>query len=545
MKNNWFKQKTSIDEGVSNKNENPSESEIKSACLRKHTAQPRNNNTPITVLFVPRTVGGELARKLRQAEEEIEKITGDRIKIVERAGTMLKRILHKSNPWAGGPCGRVDCLVCKHEKGGGNCKRRNVTYKTECQTCREKSGKERIYVGETARTAYERGLEHGQDFRTGKDDSHMHKHWLEEHQDEEMPEFSMKVIRPHTSAFVRQVHEAVCIEMHASKTLNSKGEFNRCQLPRLGVKMGERDVGCDKAKIELTENDIFQAISENHKRKESVWQGKHLGQPAAKKRKIRPEICQNEPNSEPANSSVGPKRKRESEPIPEAVQSRNIKRTRIEVEAIKCLHPSNNSSWEAASISDKKKSEDNRSENPAPNIGNICKNEENVHGSPIILRKKNIRKFSTSSSKQNSEKSVQEITSFIEYKPRETLLENKMKIVAGKSEKFTKNKLSIQEITAFFEKKLSGKSGVSKVGGEDKSKNKANTTSSPRNQTPTTSTRHQIKKRIKSKLIPPATLTISELFSKQKTRVKTNTGQNSDQMKQLDSPEVIKASSGS
>ena len=60
---------------------------------------------------------GELARKLRLAEEAIEKITGHRIKIVEKAGTMLKRVLHKSNPWAGGPCGRPDCLVYSHEKG--------------------------------------------------------------------------------------------------------------------------------------------------------------------------------------------------------------------------------------------------------------------------------------------------------------------------------------------------------------------------------------------------------------------------------------------
>ena len=31
----------------------------------------------------------------------ISKLTGDRVKIVERSGTMMKAILHKSNPWAG------------------------------------------------------------------------------------------------------------------------------------------------------------------------------------------------------------------------------------------------------------------------------------------------------------------------------------------------------------------------------------------------------------------------------------------------------------
>ena len=96
-----------------------------------------NNNTPVTVLFCPRTPNGELAIRLRKAEMEIEVITGDKIKIVERAGIMIKNILVKSNPWAGSPCGRPDCLVCPQENAG-NCRKRNCTYKTECITCKEK-----------------------------------------------------------------------------------------------------------------------------------------------------------------------------------------------------------------------------------------------------------------------------------------------------------------------------------------------------------------------------------------------------------------------
>ena len=161
--------------------------------------------------------------------------------------------------------------------------------------------------------------------------------------------------------------------------------------------MGERDVGGDKANIELTENDIYQAISENHKRKESAWQGKHLGQPAAKKRKTRPKNCHNESNIEAVRSSLRPKRIRESEPIPDAAQSRigNVKRIRMEEDANKCLHPYNSPSWKADSRSDKEMSEDNkvettednslikktiRSVSPAPNIRYSCKSEQNVHG---------------------------------------------------------------------------------------------------------------------------------------------------------------------
>ena len=285
---NWFK-KTKVEAGDKTGGKNNSK-KIFEKDLRTQATWPKSgaNTTPLTVLFVPRTPYGELARKLRLAEEAIEKITGDRIKIVEKAGTMLKRVLHKSNPWAGGPCGRPDCLVCSHEKGGGNCKKRNITYKTECQTCQERSGKERIYVGESARTAYERGQEHSQDYLKLQEDNPLYKNWVEEYQDEERPIFSMKVIRSHVSPFVRQIHEAVCIEMNANKTLNSKGEYNRCQLPRLGVKMGERDAYIEKERYEeLTENEIFHAVRRDHKRKEGDKHELSCDQPASKKIKMR------------------------------------------------------------------------------------------------------------------------------------------------------------------------------------------------------------------------------------------------------------------
>ena len=107
----------------------------------------------LTVLFVPRTPGGELAARLRSAENEISKITGDLVKIVESAGTKMKSQLHKSNPWAGSLCDRDDCLVCKNNgEKQGDCKRRNVVYKTTCRRCQEK-GVAKSYYGESARTA--------------------------------------------------------------------------------------------------------------------------------------------------------------------------------------------------------------------------------------------------------------------------------------------------------------------------------------------------------------------------------------------------------
>ena len=54
-----------------------------------------------SVIFVPQTKHSELAKKLRECENELVKVTGYKIKIVERCGTSLTRILTKSNPWGG------------------------------------------------------------------------------------------------------------------------------------------------------------------------------------------------------------------------------------------------------------------------------------------------------------------------------------------------------------------------------------------------------------------------------------------------------------
>ena len=64
------------------------------------------------VLFVPYTVGGELARRLREAEAKLETLTGYRLKVVERSGTKLVDILTKSDPWQGADCGRKGCILC-------------------------------------------------------------------------------------------------------------------------------------------------------------------------------------------------------------------------------------------------------------------------------------------------------------------------------------------------------------------------------------------------------------------------------------------------
>ena len=86
---------------------------------------------------MPYTPNSELAKELRQVEEVMETMSGMRLKIVEKAGIQLKRILVKTNPWAGWDCQREECLVCqtREETGVGKgkpCYKRNVLYETWC-----------------------------------------------------------------------------------------------------------------------------------------------------------------------------------------------------------------------------------------------------------------------------------------------------------------------------------------------------------------------------------------------------------------------------
>ena len=82
--------------------------------------------------------------------------------------------------------------MCNGEEGGGDCKRRSITYINTCITCLNRSkagvlggGAEAgvasgvaRYIGEIGRRGYERGLEHMEGLRKGQEDSPMFKHKL-------------------------------------------------------------------------------------------------------------------------------------------------------------------------------------------------------------------------------------------------------------------------------------------------------------------------------------------------------------------------------
>ena len=202
-----------------------------------------------TCLFVEHTPRGELAGRIREVLHQNEHILGFRVKVVERAGTPLSRQFPLTNLFGGVQCGRQDCTTCTQGGGGDlpQCTKRNLLYENICTNCHPeaKEGKEvlagttkqpAIYVGETCRSLAERGKEHWAAYRAGKEDSHILKHQEVHHKGAGKPQFHLRAVKFYRTALGRQVGEAVRIRRRGEgNLLNSRAEFNRCQITRLNL----------------------------------------------------------------------------------------------------------------------------------------------------------------------------------------------------------------------------------------------------------------------------------------------------------------------
>ena len=150
---------------------------------KRDTATPLMDS-PISVLFVDSSKGGLLAKKFKEEERRLGRMTGYNIRIAEMAGMPLSRLLPSTNPWGPDDCGREDCPVCSQEdEKPQSCKTRNILYKGSCRICQvdgqqsgrmdKKDGSSKgIYVGESSRSMYERGKEHVKDGKDKAEDSH-------------------------------------------------------------------------------------------------------------------------------------------------------------------------------------------------------------------------------------------------------------------------------------------------------------------------------------------------------------------------------------
>ena len=166
-----------------------------------------------SVIFVPATPESSLKRSL---DEDVKK-SGLRIRIVEKSGMRVKKVLQRSDPFKKRTCERECCFVCR-TGGRGPCDSFGVTYEIKCQTCEQK------YVGETARSAFTRGKEHLDGMDRGVSQSVLRRHANDCHNGV-IPDYVMNVTGVyHGDAMLRQITESIKIRREGS--INNKTEWN-------------------------------------------------------------------------------------------------------------------------------------------------------------------------------------------------------------------------------------------------------------------------------------------------------------------------------
>ena len=173
-----------------------------------------------SILFVQPTKDS----RLKKMYEETIRKSKCPVKVVERAGTSIKRKVQKSYPFEREKCGSEECLLCL-TRGKGNCRTESITYEIVCgkEDCKY------IYIGESSRNAYCRGKEHLLGLVKKEEDSALYKHITDDHpesiSDDAPYGYVMNVTGKFKSALTRQLAEAVKIDQSEKPLLNSRTGF--------------------------------------------------------------------------------------------------------------------------------------------------------------------------------------------------------------------------------------------------------------------------------------------------------------------------------
>ena len=178
-----------------------------------------------------------------------------------------------------------------YETWCANCEKSEVLKDSDGRKVETKLHK---YIGETARSTHERGLEHWADAMSLNPKSHILKHYAEHHMGEKIEEvrFNMKVLKFAKTAFERQIYESVQIqESRDHVLLNSKSEYNRCSIPRITIKMGEKELLQDtkKREEELRQEEIVMERIRAMRKKRNRERGNYRGNPVRKKMRMSEE----------------------------------------------------------------------------------------------------------------------------------------------------------------------------------------------------------------------------------------------------------------
>ena len=185
-----------------------------------------------SVMFVETTPQGELIKLLKSIEEKYKIGEEQRIKFVEKCGTKVINKLRVADPFRSN-CREDDCLACRGSKEFSNCRKMNIGYTLQCETCKSK-GTNRVYRGESSRNLYLRGKEHESLYRNKNKNSVMWKHVTKEHEkDKENVKFQMKMTGVFLKPLQRIINEGIMIKRtKPEELLNTKQEYYGPSLKR-------------------------------------------------------------------------------------------------------------------------------------------------------------------------------------------------------------------------------------------------------------------------------------------------------------------------
>ena len=197
-----------------------------------------------SVLFVPPTPRGELAKKMQSREAVINSGSSVRIKVVESGGPKLKSILVNPNPYPKKDCRMMLCPFCKStsvsqpkDDNKIPCNTPGVGYQIDCKVCKEE-GLPTAYIGESGRPAVNRGIEHVKAILGETESNPLVKHLKQSHRNSKKKvTFDFAITGKFKTPLARQADEALRISSSAKQIniLNSKSEFNRAPIARVIV----------------------------------------------------------------------------------------------------------------------------------------------------------------------------------------------------------------------------------------------------------------------------------------------------------------------
>ena len=119
--------------------------------------------------------------------------------------------------------------------------RAGVVYRITCLTC-TKQNRKTVYIGESARTSWDRGVEHLEAIRREDRESPLIEHAQDEHPGDPR-EFKMEVIKYVSRNLLRQASEAIEIGKHKEfNVINRRGEWGQNLPPKLTVEDDKEDV---------------------------------------------------------------------------------------------------------------------------------------------------------------------------------------------------------------------------------------------------------------------------------------------------------------